>query len=884
MVAPVRARRFFLAGALMSTVGVRTTAFSKTRPVRNFFLAADTQLLQSDRVGRKITVRRRHLRTTSDFNSAPRNVAELSDSKNSIVAADPEVPDHVDDAAYADIIREDMAHCWRGYRAKAWGHDNVKPVSGRGDDWIGWGVQIIESLDTLYLMGLQGEWREGVNFLLSDLVKGQYAEALRKGPQTMFEIVIRALGGLVSAVDLAQDDLRMLKRVMESRNSTKTGGALVLEQNESDVHVLERGAHRSGSSSSRSRFLATTEDASLGSRLSVCRADVGDLASRLQHLALDLGRKVQRAWHTPAQVLPDEEISLNGPDAVGGRAFLAEVGSIQMEFRALRAATAPDRDSTSTISAPERNVALTLASEGDRVLDDILASGQGGNPDGSRRRVYMLDTTSLEGAADRSSSTADESEDAIAAATAADLAALVPVSKTAFHKTAEVVAPPAGSLVVKRRKSSTTPSSGTSKRNQSLSGDHRATTQKSVVVENPLAYQKQSQHKSSSSLLVTEPPGLVGDELFWDPGSKRMLFSGRVSVSAQADSYFEYLLKLWIQGGKRDDRLLEAFRNSMRDMRDRLVRYSSTTSVVDEDQEHGGYSSAEVEAPTETLGETPSASAPATQDALKRELQQGETAFLGFEDYPGGPLERRMDHLTCFIPGLLALASHEVPDPDPEWPRLSRGLMKGCVRMYVEQESFGLSPEYIWWDERDNRIAFPTRSQNPEGSQNLLRPETLESLYYLSRFADNPTDAKRYKHYGRFILDRLRKNSKTRYGYSSVDLLDGTKMDSQESFFMAETLKYGYLLFAPRDTLDLSRFVLSTEAHPFLRSPDTAALQAATQDPEAEEATAVAHVSRVCSVSQSSAKSRLGNGHKAQRAVGTPEDWGQDFLSAMFAR
>jgi hypothetical protein len=35
-----------------------------------------------------------------------------------------------------------------------------------------------------------------------------------------------------------------------------------------------------------------------------------------------------------------------------------------------------------------------------------------------------------------------------------------------------------------------------------------------------------------------------------------------------------------------------------------------------------------------------------------------------------------------------------------------------------------------------------------------------------------------------------------------------------ESFFFAETLKYLYLIFAPEDTIDLSKFVFNTEAHP----------------------------------------------------------------------
>jgi len=45
-----------------------------------------------------------------------------------------------------------------------------------------------------------------------------------------------------------------------------------------------------------------------------------------------------------------------------------------------------------------------------------------------------------------------------------------------------------------------------------------------------------------------------------------------------------------------------------------------------------------------------------------------------------------------------------------------------------------------------------------------------------------------------------------------------TKKDSMESYFLAETLKYLYLLFAPRETLDLNKVVFNTEAHPLKRT------------------------------------------------------------------
>jgi mannosidase alpha-like ER degradation enhancer 2 len=39
-----------------------------------------------------------------------------------------------------------------------------------------------------------------------------------------------------------------------------------------------------------------------------------------------------------------------------------------------------------------------------------------------------------------------------------------------------------------------------------------------------------------------------------------------------------------------------------------------------------------------------------------------------------------------------------------------------------------------------------------------------------------------------------------------------------ESFFFAETLKYLFLLFAPPETLDLTKVVFNTEAHPLRKS------------------------------------------------------------------
>lgn len=54
-----------------------------------------------------------------------------------------------------------MKHAWRGYKAHAWGHDELKPISGRSsDNWGGIGCTLVDALDTLWYMGLKDEFDE----------------------------------------------------------------------------------------------------------------------------------------------------------------------------------------------------------------------------------------------------------------------------------------------------------------------------------------------------------------------------------------------------------------------------------------------------------------------------------------------------------------------------------------------------------------------------------------------------------------------------------------------------------------------------------------------------------------------------------------------------
>ena len=51
-------------------------------------------------------------------------------------------------------------------------------------------------------------------------------------------------------------------------------------------------------------------------------------------------------------------------------------------------------------------------------------------------------------------------------------------------------------------------------------------------------------------------------------------------------------------------------------------------------------------------------------------------------------------------------------------------------------------------------------------------------------------------------------------GVRDVTQTPAVSDDSMPSFWLAETLKYAWLVFSPADALDLDALVLNTEAHP----------------------------------------------------------------------
>jgi mannosidase alpha-like ER degradation enhancer 2 len=96
-----------------------------------------------------------------------------------------------------------------------------------------------------------------------------------------------------------------------------------------------------------------------------------------------------------------------------------------------------------------------------------------------------------------------------------------------------------------------------------------------------------------------------------------------------------------------------------------------------------------------------------------------------------------------------------------------------------------------------------------------LRPEIVESTYYLYYYTKNPS----YLTIGEALWKDFVKYCKTEEGYAALkNVITKEKSDSMQSFLFAETFKYFYLLFAPQKTLSFDTVIFNTEAHPIRRT------------------------------------------------------------------
>lgn len=188
-------------------------------------------------------------------------------------------------------------------------------------------------------------------------------------------------------------------------------------------------------------------------------------------------------------------------------------------------------------------------------------------------------------------------------------------------------------------------------------------------------------------------------------------------------------------------------------------------------------------------------------------------------------------HLTCFVGGMFALGGKLFGiGEDLE---IGARLARGCAWAY-EAMPAGVMPEVFTlvpckeanmarceWDEerwaKEGRAGLPRGFSGISARGYMLRPEAIESLFYLYRITGDPA----WQDMAWDMFQSVKRATETKHAHSAIQDVTAAspkKTDKMESFWLAETLKYFYLIFSEPDLMSLDDFVLNTEAHP-LRIP-----------------------------------------------------------------
>ncbi|HTR82486.1 MAG TPA: glycoside hydrolase family 47 protein [Bacteroidota bacterium] len=154
--------------------------------------------------------------------------------------------------------------------------------------------------------------------------------------------------------------------------------------------------------------------------------------------------------------------------------------------------------------------------------------------------------------------------------------------------------------------------------------------------------------------------------------------------------------------------------------------------------------------------------------------------------------ETAFGSLDAFFPAVLALSGDL---------QRAAALEGSCYKMW---NLYGIEPEEIDY-----------ASMKVVDARYFLRPEIIESAYYLRHFTGDP----KYVDMGKTFFRGIERYCRTDDGYAYLkDVTTKEQGDEMPSFFFAETLKYLYLLFAPDNTLPFDKVIFNTEAHPIRRS------------------------------------------------------------------
>ncbi|XP_038653458.1 mannosyl-oligosaccharide 1,2-alpha-mannosidase IA-like isoform X1 [Scyliorhinus canicula] len=232
-----------------------------------------------------------------------------------------------------------------------------------------------------------------------------------------------------------------------------------------------------------------------------------------------------------------------------------------------------------------------------------------------------------------------------------------------------------------------------------------------------------------------------------------------VSIGGLGDSFYEYLIKAWLMSDKTDEEAKTMYYEALQAIEANLVRKSSS-------------------------------------------------GLTYIAEWRGGILDHKMGHLACFSGGMLAMGADDAPtDLSKHYMELAAEITITCHESY-RRSATRLGPEAFRFDGGADAVA--TRMND---KYYILRPEVVETFMHMWRFTHDP----KYREWGWETVQALEQHCRVEAGFSGIrDVYSSLPHhdDVQQSFFLAETLKYLYVLFSEDELLSPDHWVFNTEAHP----------------------------------------------------------------------
>ena len=349
-----------------------------------------------------------------------------------------------------------------------------------------------------------------------------------------------------------------------------------------------------------------------------------------------------------------------------------------------------------------------------------------------------------------------------------------------------------------------------------------------------------------------------------DPSTGRWA-NQEIKLGANGDSAFEYLVKQWVwSGGWRRDAARQPWTGSLQDMPN---GQAAEERAWDGALRGGARAPAKEPTPAGPINQQVASQVEgdyfdAVRSLYDKTVHGIKSHLVHLTDAPmhdpplafiserqGQRISHKMDHLVCFAGGMLALGAESAwgAAPKPGWDRaayeglhqqaaggesgasgappsreellalqdeddmrLAAELTRTCHEMYTFTAS-GLAPEIVKFTGGEGGLRMIV---DPGAKHCLLRPEAVESFYVMYRL----TGDEKYRDWGWDVVQAIEKHARIESGgYSSIRDVTHIPVqyrDHQESFFLAETLKYLYLLFSDSDLIPLDKYVFNTEAHP----------------------------------------------------------------------